>query len=361
MSDANENELRSMLSKITSGPSVATSPVPFVKVQAPADLPQGYVFEAIYDGQTFSVTVPKGGVVKGEQFDAPFVPHPPPHLADSLCYSDSIGENASNTFNGQPSAFASSITMTNNTMNNNTAAMNDVPVIGHWKDGLCDCCRHGPFHPSFLLGFFCYPVLIAQVMTRLKLNWLGEPAPLHEWKRTFRRVVIIFLIHILLLKIVHWGSTNYLCKRATLKYLVNYHVACPEHLIESRIQEGDNEYFEELKKRRKSLNAFEKLFRPTSPMAMAIVNNLAILAVFSTLYFWFITMRTRQVVRKRYQIPDSGIFPVLCRSCEDLCCAIFCRRCTAAQLARHTADYKYNHAMFVSETGLLPTNPILVV
>eukprot|EP00957_Ditylum_brightwellii_P026594 2011352-Ditylum_brightwellii.AAC.1 len=45
-----------------------------VQVIAPATLNGGYTFDAMYDGVTFTVSVPEGGVVKGQRFIVPFVP-----------------------------------------------------------------------------------------------------------------------------------------------------------------------------------------------------------------------------------------------------------------------------------------------
>ena len=78
-----------------------------VEVTAPSDLPEGFVFDAVANGQTFSVTVPAGGVSRGQTFSAPFVPG---------------GGGLS-------------------------AGISAVPE-GRWKDGLCDCCVFGCCHPA---------------------------------------------------------------------------------------------------------------------------------------------------------------------------------------------------------------------
>ncbi|EJK54677.1 hypothetical protein THAOC_25675, partial [Thalassiosira oceanica] len=56
------------------------SPLPMVEVVAPSDLPEGYVFDAVENGKSFSVTVPAGGVSRGQTFSAPFVPWEPSTL-----------------------------------------------------------------------------------------------------------------------------------------------------------------------------------------------------------------------------------------------------------------------------------------
>jgi hypothetical protein len=66
-----------------------------------------------------------------------------------------------------------------------------VPV-GYWKDGLFECCRFGFFHPSFWNATCCQQILLAQISTRQRLNWLGD-AYNGDWKRTFRIVLGIVM------------------------------------------------------------------------------------------------------------------------------------------------------------------------
>ena len=58
--------------------AAAASVVPPTNVQviAPATLVAGYTFDAMYEGVTFSVVVPEGGVIKGQRFIVPFIPTP---------------------------------------------------------------------------------------------------------------------------------------------------------------------------------------------------------------------------------------------------------------------------------------------
>lgn len=53
------------------------------------------------------------------------------------------------------------------------------------------CTRYGIFHPSFILGFCCKPILLGQILTRLKLDWQGNPGG--DWKRSFRIMVYILI------------------------------------------------------------------------------------------------------------------------------------------------------------------------
>eukprot|EP00956_Cyclotella_meneghiniana_P002035 scaffold2256_cov73-Cyclotella_meneghiniana.AAC.4 len=111
-----------------------------VQVIAPATLPAGYTFDANYDGVTFTVTVPEGGVTEGQRFIVPFtIP-----IAKAV-----------------PAAGPAS------------RLSEDIP-IGVWRDDLCNCCAHGPCHPAFLNGWFCRSILIGQLLTRMKMTWLGQ-------------------------------------------------------------------------------------------------------------------------------------------------------------------------------------------
>ncbi|EJK67797.1 hypothetical protein THAOC_11124, partial [Thalassiosira oceanica] len=121
-----------------------------VEVVAPSDLSEGYVFDAVENGQTFSVTVPVGGVSRGQTFSAPFVPW--------------------RTRSDASSAY--------------------VAPMFRWKDGLCDCFKFGcsvahlvglPVKSSLSSREFensehHSPALLGQVQNRLGLNWRGERA-----------------------------------------------------------------------------------------------------------------------------------------------------------------------------------------
>jgi len=66
---------------------------------------------------------------------------------------------------------------------------------GRWKDGLCDCCRFGPCHVSLWNAICCPQILMAQVLTRLKMTWLGAIAEDQEWRMTFRRILVLVVAY----------------------------------------------------------------------------------------------------------------------------------------------------------------------
>ena len=64
-----------------------------------------------------------------------------------------------------------------------------------WSHGLCDCCSTF-FQPLFWMGCCCSPLVFAQLMTRMRLNWCGEPDRVHAGAKTFETVVIIFILYL---------------------------------------------------------------------------------------------------------------------------------------------------------------------
>ena len=43
-----------------------------IRVQAPATLAEGYKFDVMVDDEPFTITIPPGGVVEGQEFDVPY-------------------------------------------------------------------------------------------------------------------------------------------------------------------------------------------------------------------------------------------------------------------------------------------------
>ena len=63
-----------------------------------------------------------------------------------------------------------------------------------WKDDWTACTWYGACHSSFMNALCCPLILLAQVMTRLKLDWRGESAPARDWVKTFPMFVYITTI-----------------------------------------------------------------------------------------------------------------------------------------------------------------------
>lgn len=240
-----------------------------VEVVAPATLVEGYEFEAQYEGKTFTVTVPKGGVTKGQKFMA--------------------------TIPTKESAVSP-----------------DLP-LGHWKDGLCDCCMFGCCHPSCCIAAFCQPILWGQIMTRMKLTWLASPGLPAEVAKTFTYISAGYIIWIVLFSF--FGQNQ----------------------VTTTYTDPDT--------------------GNTTPFTSFVNNPFGNFLNF--LYFLFILYigtKTRYAVRKRYNIPTGQ-----CGDCEDLACVWCCSCCTVSQLARATADYETTPPSWCSETGLQRAMPVVEV
>jgi hypothetical protein len=110
-----------------------------LEIIAPADLPEGYQFDAVIQdnnnqNMTIPVTVPPGGIEKGQTFTVPYSTaaaavkngNPNPRLPETNHHHD-------------PFVRPQSI---------------GIPV-GHWRDEICDCFRYGICHPHLWTACFC--------------------------------------------------------------------------------------------------------------------------------------------------------------------------------------------------------------
>lgn len=241
--------------------------VQIVEVTAPSNMQEGFTFNAVHNGIPFAVTVPAGGVQEGDVIQVPFDP-----------------------------------------TNTGTA----TSVIGRWKDDLFACTRHGVCHPSCLNACFCGLVLLGQVMTRLKMNWMAQPAPPEEVKNTFRNMVIV-----------------------TVVMFVTMSMTAPKFDVDADDEFGNPTVVQE------------------DPSFM---NNL--LRLIYLVYSVYVTMKVRKAVRERDSIPTAR-----CGNFEDVLCAYFCGCCTFSQMARQTANYDDEEAAFFTPDGLSVTaqTPVMVV
>ena len=172
----------------------------------------------------------------------------------------------------------------------------------------------GVFHPSLLNACFCPQILMAQILTRMKMNWLGALAPEYEWHMTFRRIVIIVIVY----------------------YVFTSFFRPPPSEVET------------------APDGTIIVTHPESPLWKAIVYNT--LTVAFGLYTLIVLMRLRAAVRAKYEIPTQR-----CGEMEDCCCSFWCGCCTVAQLSRQTANYDELPAVCCTDTGLPTSMPTIVV
>jgi Cys-rich protein (TIGR01571 family) len=190
----------------------------------------------------------------------------------------------------------------------------DTASHGQWKDGICDCCMFGIFHPS-LLNACCFPqLLMAQVLTRMKMNMCGDAAPEGEYQTTFRKMVFLVLAY----------------------WIVRALFAPPSPEFEAN-EDGTVQV------------------TPADVSAWQMFTYNAVTSLFA-LYSLVLLIKLRVAVRQRYGIPEKR-----CVGVEDCCCAFWCSCCTVAQVARQTADYDQRRAVCCSRTGLPDMNPSMNV
>ena len=65
---------------------------------------------------------------------------------------------------------------------------NGIP-IGGWRTRMFSCCDVLT-QSTFWMGFFAAPVLMAQLVTRLKLTWNGREGPPEETSLSFNRLIL---------------------------------------------------------------------------------------------------------------------------------------------------------------------------
>mmetsp|Transcript_26724 Transcript_26724/g.30590 ORF Transcript_26724/g.30590 Transcript_26724/m.30590 type:complete len:331 (-) Transcript_26724:119-1111(-) len=144
---------------------------PIVDVIAPAALSSGYTFDVEVNHEVLSVTVPWGGVMKGQKFRVQTQPKV---------------EEATHLLR--------------------------IP-IGLWKDGLFEICKYGPLHPSFCVSW-CFPLIsLGHIFTRLGLNENvtahNYPPGSNQAKNAFKVMVIYTFIYIVVKQFVVGVEASY--------------------------------------------------------------------------------------------------------------------------------------------------------
>lgn len=128
-----------------------------LRVVAPATLPEGYQFDVELDGSNYTVTVPEGGVEKGQEFEIPWA-------VTSRSSNSNSGSEEGDDDGGHI-------------------------LSGHWRVPLCSCCNVFT-QATFWMGFICTPILMAQLLTRLRLNWKGQVDSDEETALAFNKIVL---------------------------------------------------------------------------------------------------------------------------------------------------------------------------
>lgn len=279
---------------------------------------QGYTFDAEANGHSFKVTVPVGGVEEGQKFSVPFP-------AGANGYSGAAIPRAS------------------------------VPV-GHWKDGLCDCCQHGLIHPALWNACCCPMVLVGQIMHRLKLTWLGSEGTTAQTVATFRILLCITILFYSTDTILHLLPASFAQipeqELRLFLFLLLALTICMTSVISC--------FFRSTLISLAIVSQFYLLCAPpdeeetfSGSTTMYAISRLVDIVFCAFLIF--LVAKTRKHIREKYSIPEKQ-----CKGCEDYCCSLWCTCCTVAQMARHTADYETYAGLCCSETGIPPRAPSIV-
>lgn len=262
-----------------------------VQLVAPSNLPPGYQFVArLSNGQEVVVEVfHSDGVRQGQTFDAMVL-----HEASTK-----------SKLRAQPGHFT---------------------PHGYWRDGLLlGCFRFGILHPVFCLACWCSPLLLAQVMTRLGLNVWGRPnnTPLDaQPQKTLDNVRSL-------------TATSRWSIHRTISTLLCLHFVLIETALSIVVvAQIHNRQIGDIKA------------VPTWTYVLLAIRLACRIALFS--YLVLIAVRTRTAVRERFGIPEQFLECGI----EDALVALACQPCSAAQLARHTADYETYDAVCCTSTGL---------
>jgi Cys-rich protein (TIGR01571 family) len=177
--------------------------------------------------------------------------------------------------------------------------------VGKWKSGLCDCCKYGACHKALLTAWCCAPLLLGQLLTRMKMTWLGEGTTTSEqYMYTFRNVLIV----------------------AIVDYIINSIYSCTPDLPD----EVDGE-----------------IVMVPGDCTSWQLSVTSWVDFFFWLYTFICLVRLRVAVRAKYNIPEEN-----CEGCEDEVCILCCPCLSAVQIAHQTADYDNEKAYFFTKSGL---------
>ena len=211
-----------------------------MRVQAPTDLPPGYRLQVAdkYE-QKFDITVPDLGAKQGDVF---VVPTPDGYQHDELIYAPT----------------------------------------GQWRDGIFDCFKHGPCHPSVACAFFCSPILMGQVMERSRLTFCGNLLRKKFNPSAFKVVLIL--------------TATY----AALNTILSVYMA-----YKTEVEEEANGYMVTIN---------------YGPVPIIAKN---VLGMSFGLFCVIALVNTRRNVRRQFAIPEER-----CHGFEDVIYSFFCTCCT---------------------------------
>jgi Cys-rich protein (TIGR01571 family) len=279
---------------------VVNASIQAVAVPAPTDMEAGYTFDAVHEGQIIKVVVPEGGVTKDQLI---------------LVNVDKDNERPDEHQAAKQEEETLSVEKGEHVDEHDSRnrLTDGVPIpTGHFRDELCDCCNRGCCEPQCCLAFWCPTILLAQIMTRMRMNAVAQVQSTPQPK-TFAIVVGIFAVSIIL-DILRSGLR------------LDTGVVC-------------NSYY----------GCFEVVQARTSPL----IAFLSVVLTAFGIYFLVIGTLTRMGMRERFNIHGSGF--------GDCCTYCWCAWCATTQMARHTHDPNAYHVSCCTSNGLRDDAPDIIV
>lgn len=206
---------------------------------------------------------------------------------------------------------------------------------GEWRAGLCDC--FSACACPCLMGWCCFPILLGQLVERLRFNIFGCPLDKAQKSPPVCRIFAVLFVIMLGIEIA-----------VQVVARLNFY-GCYEDSANSS-SSGDDFF-----------TAFND---PAFDSCVFSLGNAPIyyqiLVWFLVVFGWFIfivSCCTRMNMRKQYNIN-----PLCCgdNCCDDCCTTYFCNCCSTIQMIRQTHDENEYPYEMTSRTGLGPNAPEIV-
>jgi Cys-rich protein (TIGR01571 family) len=175
---------------------------------APATLEEGYQFDVMLTDRNrpYTVTVPRGGVKEGEEFEIPIPAALGTHPTSSEGDEDDEDKNGKDVdeeagldrIEEEDYAKEKFGASSPSDRGGGDDDERTKPPTGRWRRGLCGCCGVLT-QATFWMGCICTPILMGQLLTRLNLDWRGRPTddPVVR-AMTFNRIVMSAITVLLL-------------------------------------------------------------------------------------------------------------------------------------------------------------------
>ncbi len=198
--------------------------------------------------------------------------------------------------------------------------------LGSWKDGLCDFCKYGPCHPSFLISCLFPLVSLGQIYTRMELNWNGSPYHVPTTKTdAFKSMVWLTFGYMFIKQICVSFQSGY-----RILYMLNFVYGVFVAILVGRTRRHIREKYD-------IPGTFTQIIQNNSRIADCI-----------------------GVDGNNYGDDDDAVIPVCCGEMEDYCLGGCCYPCVLSQMSRHTAMYDTYEGSFFSSSGLPEHAPMMI-